>query len=230
MMWATHMRTEGISMRERYRLIGNAFHAGVMRHLLCCYISSVAMKGVVLRDDVRQLGVPFTMNQDGPKGGLGTCEELGQVSEVGMCDGLGLRPQPSQDTCPMDFFHDGGSVKTEKKEPARPMVAVRVKIEGNVLAKPKKGKGQKAAWRSMTEGCAEVCPTDMDGSLWDLVHDRWEKGKHPEMKVMSWDRQRKAQRPKMPTEAGCRLEFAKALADDYVVRSKEKVTWASYRG
>ena len=27
-----------------------------------------------------------------------------------------------------------------------------------------------------------------------------------------------------------RLEFAKALADDYVVRSNEKVTWASYRG
>ena len=66
--------------------------------------------------------------------------------------------------------------------------------------------------------------------LWDLVHDRWEKGKHPEMKVLSWDRQRKAQRPEMPTEAGSRLEFAKALADDYVVRSKEKVTWASYRG
>ena len=82
----------------------------------------------------------------------------------------------------------------------------------------------------MTEGCAEGCPTEMDGSLWDLVHDRWSKGKHPEMKVLSWDRQRKAQRPEMPTEAGSRLEFAKALADDYVVRSKEKVTWASYRG
>ena len=59
---------EGISMRARYRLIGNAFHAGVMRHLLLCYVSSVAMKGVILRDDVRQSGVPFTMNQDGPRG------------------------------------------------------------------------------------------------------------------------------------------------------------------
>ena len=29
---------EGISLRERYRLIGNAFHVGVMRHLLCCYM------------------------------------------------------------------------------------------------------------------------------------------------------------------------------------------------
>ena len=62
---------EGISMRERCRLIGNAFHAGVMRHLLCCYISSVAMEGAVLRDDVRQSVVPFTMNQYGPEGGPG---------------------------------------------------------------------------------------------------------------------------------------------------------------
>ena len=80
-------------MRERYRLIGNAFHAGVMRHLLCCYISSVAMKGVVLRDDVRQSGVPFTMNQDGPEGGLGMCEGLGQASEAGCVRGWSHSPR-----------------------------------------------------------------------------------------------------------------------------------------
>ena len=147
-------------MREGYRLNGNAFHAGAMRHLLCCYIRSVAMKGVVLRDDVRQSGVPFTMNQDGPEGGLGMCEGLGQVSEVGMCEGLGLRPHPSRDSGPMYFVSDGGSVavKPERKAAARPKAAVRVEIEGQVLAKPKKGKGQKAARRSMTEGCAEGCP------------------------------------------------------------------------
>ena len=84
-------------MRERHRLIGTAYHAGAMRHLLCYYVSSVAMKGVVLRDDVRQSGGPFTMNQDGPEGGLGMplCEGLGQVSEVSMCEGLGLGSQPS---------------------------------------------------------------------------------------------------------------------------------------
>ena len=129
----------------------------------------------------------------------------------------------------MDFFRDGGSSAGEIKaeEPSRSKAVVRIKIEGEELPKKKRGKWQQAAWRSMTEGCAEGCPTEMDGSLWDLVHDRWSKGKHPEMKVLSWDRQRKAQRPAMPTEAGSRLEFAKALADDYVVRSKEKVTWAS---
>ena len=126
------------------------------------------------------------------------CEGLSQVSEGSMCEGLGLGPQASQGGCPMDFFCDRGSVKVERKEPARPKKAVRVKIEGEGLPKQKKGKGQQAAWRSMTVGCAEGCPTDMDGSLWDLVHDRWEKGKHPEMKVLSWDRQRKAQRPEMP--------------------------------
>ena len=134
---------EGISMRERYRLIGNAFHAGVMRHLLCCYISSVAMKGVVLRDDVRQSGVPFTMNQDGPEGGLCMCEGLGQTSEAGMCEGLWLEPQPSQGGCPMEFFRDGGLAAGKKKteEPARSKAVVRIKIEGEDLPKKKKGKG-----------------------------------------------------------------------------------------
>ena len=82
------------------------------------------------------------MNQDGPEGGLGMtlCEVLGQVSEVSMCEGLGLRPQPSQDSRPVDFFRDGGLVvvTTERKEAARPKAAVRVKVEGEVLAKPKK--------------------------------------------------------------------------------------------
>ena len=104
------------------------------------------------------------------------CEGLGQVGEVSMCEGLGLGPQSSQGGCPMDFFCDGGSVKVERKEPARPRKVVRVKIEGERLPKQKKGKGQQAAWRSMTVGSAQGCPTDMDGSLWDLVHDCWEKG------------------------------------------------------
>ena len=52
-----------------------------------------------------------------------------------------------------------------------------VKMEGEALAKPpKKGKGQKAAWRSTTEGCAKGVLPDMDGSLWDPVHERREKG------------------------------------------------------
>ena len=42
----------------------------------------------------------------------------------------------------MDFFRDGGSAKVEAKEPARPKKGVRVKIEGEGLPKPKKGKGQ----------------------------------------------------------------------------------------
>ena len=54
---------------------------------------------------------------------------------------------PSHDSCPMNFFRDSGSVvaKPGRKAAARPALAVRAKIEGEALAKPKKGKGQKAA-------------------------------------------------------------------------------------
>ena len=110
-----------------------------------CYISSVAMKGVMLRDDVRQSGVPFTMNQDGPEGSLGMCEGLGQASKAGMREGLGREPQPLHESCLMDFFREGelevsspwGSVgsKPERKAAARPTSAVRVKMEGEALAK-----------------------------------------------------------------------------------------------
>ena len=51
-------------------------------------------------------------------------------------------------------------IKTEK--------AVQIKIEGEVLANPKKLKGRQAAWRGMAGGCAKVCPTETDGPLWDL--------------------------------------------------------------
>ena len=115
--------------------------------MLCCYISSVAMKGVVLRDDVRQSGVPFTMNQDGPEGGLGMCEGLGQTREAGMCEGLWLE----QGGGPMDFFREGALAagKLKAEEPTRSKAVVRIKIEGEELPKTQRGKGQKTAWRSM---------------------------------------------------------------------------------
>ena len=53
-------------MRDRYKAIGNTFHAGVMKHIMkCCQcISDMAMSGVVTRDDVRRQEVPFTENKD----------------------------------------------------------------------------------------------------------------------------------------------------------------------
>ena len=53
-----------LHMRDRYKVIGNAFHAGVMKHILKCCISDMAMSGVVTRDDVRRQEVPFTENKD----------------------------------------------------------------------------------------------------------------------------------------------------------------------
>ena len=59
-----YTEAEGLSMRSRFKLIGNAFHAGMLRHLLLCYVSDAALKGVLLRGDVRQKGVPFAERDD----------------------------------------------------------------------------------------------------------------------------------------------------------------------
>ena len=59
-----YTQVEGLHMRDRYKVIDNAFHAGVMKHILKCCISDMAMSGVVTRDDVRRQEVPFTENKD----------------------------------------------------------------------------------------------------------------------------------------------------------------------
>ena len=55
-----YTEAEGLSMRSRFKLIGNAFHAGMLMHLLLCYASDAALKGLLLRGHARQTGVPFT--------------------------------------------------------------------------------------------------------------------------------------------------------------------------
>ena len=59
-----YTEAEALSMCSRFKLIGNAFHAGMLRHLLLCFVSDAALKGVLLRDGVRQKGVPFTERDD----------------------------------------------------------------------------------------------------------------------------------------------------------------------
>ena len=51
-------------MRDRYRVISNAFHAGVMGHILKCCISDMAMGGVVTRDGVKRQEVPFIITEN----------------------------------------------------------------------------------------------------------------------------------------------------------------------
>ena len=72
---------EGLSLKDRYRLIGNAFHAGVLRHLLLNYISCKCLSFMVTRDDCRGDGKPFEMNQDGPWGAWGFASEAEPKNE-----------------------------------------------------------------------------------------------------------------------------------------------------
>ena len=57
---------EGLSLKDRYRLVGNSFHCGVLRHILLCYVSAKCLSGMITRDDPRGQGKPFVENQDGP--------------------------------------------------------------------------------------------------------------------------------------------------------------------
>ena len=58
---------EGLRMQDRFRLVGNAFHVGVLKHLMLCYVAHLVRRRSVERDDVRQRGSIFLENQDGPR-------------------------------------------------------------------------------------------------------------------------------------------------------------------
>ena len=78
------------------------------------------------------------------------------------------------------------------------------------------------------KGCGGL--QEPKGNMWEVLQDRMQAGQAvPEMRVLSWDRKRKADRPQMPSDPKDRLLHACRKSDDYAVRSREKVTWASYQ-
>ena len=115
------------------------------------------------------------------------------------------------------------AVKVAEAEPK----AVRVKIEGEDR-KPLKKKGKAGAkWKALAEGQAQM---EQPASMWELLEERWPKGQQkPELHIASFERKRKEQRKPVPCESGARASYAVALANDYAIRSKEQVTWVSYR-
>ena len=54
-------------MQDRFRLVGNAFHAGVLKHLMLCYVAHLVKRWSEDRDSVKQKGSIFMENQDGPR-------------------------------------------------------------------------------------------------------------------------------------------------------------------
>ena len=62
-----YTEAEGLRMRDRFRLVGNAFHVGVLKHLMLCYVAHLTKRRSEDRDSVKQKGSIFMENQDGPR-------------------------------------------------------------------------------------------------------------------------------------------------------------------
>ena len=54
---------DAVEDKDRWRLVGNSYCVPVVEHLVMCALEA---KGLITRNDVRQTGVIFTVNQDGP--------------------------------------------------------------------------------------------------------------------------------------------------------------------
>ena len=54
---------EAVAIKGRCRMAGNSWAVPVVKHVL---MPAMMEAGFIVRDDVRQIGVKFTMNQDGP--------------------------------------------------------------------------------------------------------------------------------------------------------------------
>ena len=65
---------EAVPVEERWRGVGNAIQLGVLKHVV---VSLLLTRGYITRDDVRQKGQIWTVNQDGPEEGLrGVLQQL----------------------------------------------------------------------------------------------------------------------------------------------------------
>ena len=54
---------DAVGDKDRWRLVGNSYCVPVVEHLVMCALEA---QGLITRNDVRQTGVIFTVNQDGP--------------------------------------------------------------------------------------------------------------------------------------------------------------------
>ena len=80
---ATEVTAEGevVPEEERWRAVGNAINLGVLKHV---GVSLLVCLGYITRDDVRQKGQIWTVNQDGPGNELrGALQALGEAVRCG---------------------------------------------------------------------------------------------------------------------------------------------------
>ena len=195
---------EGARMKDRFRLIGSAFHAGVLRWILLAYISSKAMKAWAMRGSVDQRwSQPFEEREDGPKRIDWTKLRAGEHSASAHCKGT------SEGLVKLrQFFKrvgkEGKSRKAQVQKERKPKKEKRKGKSKKKVALPPEGGSNSTAGKSKKEkkgttakknqqGAAatqkgkkrvahwrgfirdEKVKLQTGGSLWDLMAARWEK-------------------------------------------------------
>ena len=74
-----YTEAEGLRMRDRFRLVGNVFHVGVLKHLMLCYVAHLVKRWSEDRDSARQRGSIFMENQDGPRPSWGVIQRKAEL-------------------------------------------------------------------------------------------------------------------------------------------------------
>ena len=161
---------EGLLLKDRMRVIGNAFHMGVLRHVMLHYVSSKCMKAnVIAKNDVRAEGNPFTDLGDGPTGG----ESLGALGEWlsssdDDCGGLGA--WEDEDDCQHSVgasLLGPGCWHWGEQEQSR--VPQQLLAGGRGSEKGKEGVGAKAVRARPAAVEQDGCCSGLDARLWPGV-------------------------------------------------------------
>ena len=209
----------GCSYEGRFRVIGNSFHAAVLKHVILCYIAQLA---IVTRNDVRGQGRIFCENEDGPfmfqymwdKGARRVAHRRRKHKRKKR------KKRSERSEKRKEVARRTGGSSLGKRTPAPAAGG------GQVRARAGQGQGANVArWRGMVGDNGELAEAEIKG-VRQLLQERGFEGGVPELRVLGWERQRL--KPEAPEQPGGRLSFATALADDLAVKSKARLTWKSY--
>lgn len=231
-------------MRDRFRLVGNAFHAGVLKHMMLACISTMAMRAkVITRNDPRRLGEqPFEENMDAVKAPASVAKSTRSAKKAtaqreeeawaGIKASLTGKIVKSSAAVSKHITDSWACITARLKGEQSPSSKAKVQRTQQPAQQTEKKtptKKRVAMWRAYAEGQGVARMQQPATTLGEVIGERWTKGERaPQLKRMQWERQRAEDRLRPEKGAANVLKFGTELADDYAVKSKAQATWKSY--